>query len=72
MKDARAVLRDLRTVYDMKFRWERLNEEGDSVYGCTLGMLSTVKKTAEEAAETIEYLLADRQALLDQLTEGNT
>ena len=68
MKDPRSVVRDLREVYRMRFRMD-LTRYGEAEYSCTIGMLSFMKDSVKEAAETIEYLLNDRESLLEQLTE---
>ena len=69
MKDPKDMVRDLRNVYEIKFRMQ-LHANGESEYACSPGILRHVKETCWNAAEVIEYLLRERDSLLD-LLENN-
>ena len=66
MKDPKDAARDLRNIYDMKFKMQ-LHANGQSDYSCSPGMLRHVKEACLEAAEVIENLLLERDSLLDLL-----
>ena len=66
MKEPKDTTRDLRNIYDIKFRLQ-LHANGESEYACTPGVLRHIKETCLEAAEVIEYLLQERDSLLDLL-----
>ena len=66
MKDPKDTVRDLRNVYDIRFRMQ-LHANGESEYACSPGILRHVKETCRNAAEVIEYLLKERDSLLDLL-----
>lgn len=66
MKDPKDAARDLRNIYDMKFKMQ-LHANGQTDYTCSPGMLRHMKETCLEAAEAIENLMLERDSLLDLL-----
>ena len=66
MKDPKDAARDLRNIYDMRFKMQ-LHANGQSDYSCSPSMLRHIKEACLEAAEVIENLLLERDSLLDLL-----
>lgn len=66
MKDPKQAARELRQIYDIKFRLQ-LHANGESEFACSPGILRHVKETCMEAAAVIDYLIQERDSLLDIL-----
>lgn len=68
MRDAQSVLTDLKNILYMPFRWVT-HRDGSGEYCCTLDMLRQVKKVIKDAMDLIEYLIRERDNLLDLLED---
>jgi len=66
MKDPKQAARELRQIYDIKFRLQ-IHANGDYEYACTPGIVSHIKETCLEAADVIDNLRADRDSLQELL-----
>ena len=70
VRDSKSVLTDLKNVLYMPFKYEtHLDGSGD--YRCTMDMLRQIKKTVEDAKDLIEYLIRERDSLLDLLEDSH-
>jgi len=69
MKDPKQMAKELRKIYDIQFRLQ-IHANGESEYACSPGILRHVKETCRNAAEVIEYLLKERDSLLDLLEDN--
>lgn len=66
MKDPKDVIRDLKNACDVKPR-AAIHRDGTCDWQLTTGMWSFVWNTMHSAGEVIEYLLNERDSLLDLL-----
>lgn len=70
VRDSKSVLTDLKNVLYMPFKYEtHLDGSGD--YRCTMDMLRQVKKVIQDAIDLIEYLIRERDSLMDLLEDNN-
>lgn len=66
MKDPKQMAKELRKIYDIRFRLQ-IHANGESEFACSPGILRHVKETCMDAASVIDYLIQERDSLLDIL-----